>query len=73
MLGGPRVAIVDSLMWPFLGFIFFPWTTVMFVIVAPSGSLVGFDWLWRGLAIATDLSVHVGSGYGGRGYSAAAF
>lgn len=82
MLGGPRLAIVvwwltatsrweaafDTFLWPFLGFIFLPWTTVMFVIVAPAGNVAGFDWLWLGLAIATDVTTHVGSAGGSRRY-----
>ena len=31
--------------WPVLGIIFVPWTTIMYVIVAPGG-VNGWDWLW---------------------------
>ena len=34
--------------WPILGIIFLPWTTIMFVIVAPGG-VDGWDWVWLGL------------------------
>ena len=30
--------------WPILGIIFLPWTTIMFVIVVPGG-VAGWDWL----------------------------
>jgi hypothetical protein len=29
--------------WPLLGLIFLPWTTLMYVIVFP---VIGLDWLW---------------------------
>ncbi|KPK08343.1 MAG: hypothetical protein AMJ56_11800 [Anaerolineae bacterium SG8_19] len=31
--------------WPILGIVFLPWTTIMYVIVAPGG-VTGFDWVW---------------------------
>jgi hypothetical protein len=37
--------------WPVLGIIFLPWTTIMYVIVAPGG-VEGWDWLWLGLMLA---------------------
>jgi hypothetical protein len=40
--------------WPVLGLIFVPWTTIMFVIVAPGG-IVGWDWMWLGLMLAADI------------------
>ena len=32
------------LIWLILGIIFLPWTTIMYVIIAPGG-IVGWDWL----------------------------
>jgi hypothetical protein len=57
LLAGPRIAGVvwwlfnpdrwddafGSVIWPVLGLIFFPWFTVAFVLVAPSGSVSVFD------------------------------
>jgi hypothetical protein len=57
MLVGPRFGILvwwvadqsrwerafEGFIWPFLGFVFLSWTTMAFVLVAPNGSLVGFD------------------------------
>ncbi len=78
---GPRAAILiwwlvnpllwqatfDRFIWPLLGFIFLPWTTLMYVIVAPAGTgVVGFDWLWLGLALLADISMYAGGGYGNR-------
>lgn len=82
ILLGPRAAIViwwlaassrweaafTTFWWPFFGFLFFPWTTLMFVIVAPAGSVLGFDWFWLGLAALTDLGSYSGGAYGRRRY-----
>ena len=76
---GPRLAILiwwlvdqarwnlafDSFIWPLLGFIFVPWTTIMYVIVFPGG-VTGFDWVWLGLGILADISSYIGGGYGNR-------
>ena len=80
LLLGPRAAILiwwlisplrfnlafgASFIWPLLGFIFLPWTTLMYVIVAPLG-VVGFDWLWLGLALLVDLGSYGGGAFGNR-------
>ncbi len=51
-------------LWPVLGLIFLPWTTIMFVIVSPGG-VTGLDWLWLGLMVAADV-VSYGGGAGRR-------
>ena len=45
-----QAAFNNSWLWPVLGLIFLPWLTLMYVIVAPGG-IVGFDWVWLGLAL----------------------
>lgn len=45
----------ENFLWPFLGFIFVPWTTLMYVLVFPGG-ITGFDWLWLGLGLLADIS-----------------
>jgi hypothetical protein len=45
--------------WPVVGLIFLPWTTIMFILVAPLG-IVGWDWLWLGLAVAADIASYAG-------------
>jgi hypothetical protein len=77
---GPRTVIVvwwllaplrwsaafGSFLLPFLGFLFLPWTTLMYVLVAPGG-IVGPDYLWLALAVLADISSYAGSGlYGQR-------
>jgi len=51
-------------LWPVLGLIFLPWTTIMYIIVAPGG-VTGFDWVWLGLMLAADI-VSYGGGAGRR-------
>jgi hypothetical protein len=80
LLFGPRVVIVlwwlleplrwsttfDTFILPVLGFLFLPWTTLMYVLVAPLG-VEGFDWLWIGLAVLADVASYAGGAFGGRG------
>ena len=77
LLFGPRLVgllwwLIDPVRWnlvfsgflvPVLGILFLPWTTLMYVIVAPGG-LVGFDYVWLGIALLIDIT-----SYGGRAYS----
>jgi hypothetical protein len=76
---GPRAAILiwwlveplrwqttfDTFWWPLLFFIFLPWTLLMYVGVAPGG-VVGFDWLWLGLALLVDIASYSGGAFGNR-------
>ncbi len=79
MFLGPRFAILvywlidttrwqlafDSFIVAFLGFLFVPWTTLMYVIVAPGG-VRGFDWVWITLTVLADVSAYTGGAYGNR-------
>jgi hypothetical protein len=56
----------SSWLWPVLGIIFAPWTTMMWVLVSPSG-VNGLDWLWIGLAILVDIGFWSGGAWGNRG------
>jgi len=76
---GPRAAILvwwllnplrwqltfSTFIWPLLGFIFVPWTTLMYVLVAPGG-IVLFDWVLLALAVLADIGMYAGGGYGNR-------
>ncbi|MGD8463804.1 MAG: hypothetical protein PVI09_08035 [Anaerolineae bacterium] len=81
LLFGPRLAILvwwlinplrfanafGSFIWPILGTIFLPWTTLMFLIVwSPVGGIYGLDWLWLGLGVLFDIMTYGGGGYGNR-------
>lgn len=80
VLLGPRAAILfwwlfqqtrwelafDSFFWPLVGFLFAPWTTLMYVAVLPGGGLEGFDWIWMTLAILADFVSWTGGSYTNR-------
>ncbi|MEJ2600145.1 MAG: hypothetical protein P8Z00_17560 [Anaerolineales bacterium] len=79
LLLGPRAAVLiwwlirpvyymtvfGTWIWPLLGLIFLPWVTLMYLIVAPGG-IIGFDWVWLGLAFLADIGTYGGGGYGNR-------
>ena len=79
VLFGPRLAILvwwslqpmrwsaafEGFIWPLLGFLFLPWTTIMYVLVF-GGGITGFDWVWLGLGLLADISSYAGGGYGNR-------
>lgn len=55
-------------LWPLLGVIFLPFTTLLYVLLwTPGGGLVGLDWLWLALAVVLDLGHVGGTGYANRG------
>ncbi len=45
--------------WPVLGIVFLPWTTIMYVMVAPGG-LASWDWLWLGIMLVADIASYSG-------------
>ena len=79
VLFGPRLAILvwwliqpyrwqatfNTFFWPLLGFLFLPWTTLMYVLVYPGG-INGFDWIWLGLGLLADIASYSGGAYSGR-------
>ncbi len=78
LMAGPRLAIFvwwlvntarfraafDIILWPIVGFIFAPWTTLAYLLVFRNG-VNGFDWLWIALGIIIDLGA-LGGGYRSR-------
>ena len=50
---------------PVIGFLFLPWTTIMYVLVYPQG-VEGLDWLWLGLGLAADIMSYGGGAFGNR-------
>ena len=68
LLVGPRLGVLvwyifnpvyvngafDNFIWGFLGWLLLPWTTLMYIIVAPGG-VVGWDWLWIALGVLLDI------------------
>ena len=79
VLFGPRLGILvwwliqparwnaafETFLWPFLGFLFLPWTTLMYVVIFPGG-VTGFDWIWLGLGLLADITSYTGGAYGNR-------
>jgi hypothetical protein len=55
----------DTFVWPLLGAIFLPWTTLAYVLVFPLG-VTGIDWLWLALGFVLDILSYTGGGYGNR-------
>ncbi len=55
----------DLWVWPLLGALFVPWTTLMYVIVFPGG-VDGLDWLWLGLGLFADIASWSGGAWGNR-------
>jgi hypothetical protein len=52
---------IATWLWPILGIIFLPWTTLMYLIVFPLG-VVGLDWLWLALGVVADIAWYAGGG-----------
>ena len=73
MLFGPRLAILvwwiytpvyittlfQSWIWPLLGWVFLPWSTLMYMTVA-GGGIVGFDWIILGIGVFADIGTYLG-------------
>lgn len=55
----------QTFIWPLLGFIFLPWTTLAYVFVAPGG-VDGLDWVWLGLGLLFDIGSSSGGAYRNR-------
>ncbi|GHE46882.1 hypothetical protein GCM10017673_55940 [Streptosporangium violaceochromogenes] len=46
----------DTWIWPLLGLIFLPFTTLMYIVLyVPGAGLRGGDWFWIALAVVLDL------------------
>ena len=48
-------AAFSSWIWPLLGIIFLPFTTLIYLLLWQPGGLHGFDWFWIGLAALFDI------------------
>jgi hypothetical protein len=68
------IAFHNTIIWPLLGIIFLPFTTLMYVLVYnPVYGLYGWGWFWVILGFLLDLGAYSSSGYSNRhrlpGYS----
>ena len=73
LVAGPRLGILvwwiinpvyinaafDSWFWAFLGLLFLPWTTLMYLAIYPGG-IIGFDWILLGLGVFADMASYFG-------------
>jgi hypothetical protein len=65
-------SVFDTFIFPLLGLIFLPFTTLMYVLLAaPPFGLTFWDWVWLAIAVVLDLS-HYGGVYAQRGQTRAA-
>ena len=76
---GPRAAIFiwwliepgrwslafDTVLWPIVGLLVAPWTTLMYLAVF-QGGIDGLDYLWLGIGVAFDVFSWFGGGYTNR-------
>ena len=60
-------AVYNTFIVPFLGFIFLPFTTLMYTLVwVPAAGVTGFGWVWVGIALVLDIASYSGGAYGNR-------
>jgi hypothetical protein len=61
-------AAFDTAIVPLLGFLFLPFTTLMYLILfTPGADISGLDWVWLGLAVVLDVA-HTGATFANRRY-----
>ena len=55
---GDRVdAAFDSWLWPLLGLLFLPWTTIFYVLAwSPVGGVEGVEWLIVAIGVVLDIA-----------------
>lgn len=51
------LAAFNTWIWPLLGLIFLPWTTLAYTLLYRPTGLFGFDWFWLALAFFADMSI----------------
>lgn len=59
-------AFGGSWLWPLLGVIFLPLTTLFYVVLWGPGGLTGLDWFWLILAVLLDIGHYAQVGYSNR-------
>ncbi len=64
-VGDTNLSAFSSIIWPILGIIFVPWTTLMYLLIFPGG-IVWWEWLFLILAVFTDIATHGGGFFGNR-------
>ncbi len=60
-------AAFNTFIFPCLGFLFLPFTTLMYVLlIQGAGGIQGLDWLWLILAVLLDIATIGGAGVANR-------
>ena len=54
------MAFHNTFVWPLLGFVFLPWTTLMYVIAYP---IYGFSWFLIALGVVADIASYTAAAY----------
>jgi hypothetical protein len=50
----------ETWVWPALGLVFLPWTTLLYILVAaPAGGISFWGWLFVALGLLSDIASHV--------------
>lgn len=65
-VGETNASAFNSIIWPILGLIFLPWSTLMYVAVAPGGIKGLLEWGFLILAVVIDIGAYAGGGFGNR-------
>ncbi len=79
ILFGPRLALFiwwifqplrfnvafNTFIWPLLGLIFLPWTTLLYLLLF-AGGVTGFEWVILGLGLVADIASYSGGAWGNR-------
>jgi hypothetical protein len=52
--------VIPTWVWPVVGFIFLPWTTLAYLLLFPGG-IEGIKWIVLGVALLIDLAGHGGT------------
>ncbi len=68
---GPRIAVLvwwifgekvdiafDTWVWPLLGLIFLPWTTLFYVMIWSVGGVSGAEWIFVALGVVLDVATY---------------
>jgi hypothetical protein len=56
-------ATFSSMLWPILGILFLPWTTLAFVLASSSGSLTGLGFVVVIIGLFVDIGTYGSSAY----------
>jgi hypothetical protein len=56
-------SVFQTWIWPLLGLIFLPWTTLMYALAYGANGIVGIEWLLIIFAVCVDIAAYASGGY----------